>query len=319
VVHPPCGDWAGPGPGAVVLLGNSRWHWAELGGLDGALGASDDTADSAADRSPDWYGAVGLEPGGGVGRGAGSAGQRLVGGAMGSLGVWADGMGAGLHCFHTAPAPEPLPIPLGRWRAWAAVGEVPQGLELPAGRRLGLDQVPLGAMPPWLGIDRALVGWGAWSRQNRLNPGMAVLVADAGTALSLTRVDGEARFCGGRLAAGVALQMRALAGGTALLPPIDRGWWQDSMPGPWPLETRAAMVRGCLEAVAAAIAQAWREARDSGGPGDDCQLWLTGGDGDQLAPLLAAQGVPFTAVPNLALESLAFLALQGQQAQLQSS
>jgi type III pantothenate kinase len=135
------------------------------------------------------------------------------------------------------------------------------------------------------------------------------LVADAGTALSLTRVDGRGRFCGGRLAAGVALQLRALAGGTALLPKVDQGWWQAPSPGPWPLETHPAMLRGCLEAVAAAIAQAWREARDSGGPGGDCQLWLTGGDGDQLAPLLAAQGVDFTAAPNLALESLAALAV----------
>jgi len=280
VAQAPGGAWAGQEPGAVVLLGNSRWHWAELGGLDGALAASDDASDKTSDRIFDRFRAVDLEP--------------------------------GLHCFHTAPAPEPLPIPLARWRAWAAVGEVPQGLELPAGRRLGLDQVPLTAMPPWLGIDRALVGWGAWRRQNRINPGMAVLVADAGTALSLTRVDGEARFCGGRLAAGVALQLRALAGGTALLPPIDQGWWHDPMPGPWPLETRAAMVRGCLEAVAAAIAQAWREARDSGGPGGYCQLWLTGGDAGLLAPLLAAQGMDFTAAPNLALESLAALAVESQ-------
>jgi type III pantothenate kinase len=138
-----------------------------------------------------------------------------------------------------------------------------------------------------------------------------VLVADAGTALSLTLVDGDGRFCGGRLAAGVALQLRALAGGTALLPTLDQPWWQEPAPGPWPLETRAAMVRGCLEAVAAAIAQAWLEARGSGGPGGACQLWLTGGDGDQLAPLLAAQGVPFTLASNLALESLAALAWGG--------
>jgi hypothetical protein len=244
VAQPPGGAWAGPGPGAVVLLGNSRWHWAELGGLDGALGASDDCAvdraetgavaeaETAAgprttrltnlDSAVDPESVIATEPE--PEPGAGSAGQRLVGEAMASVGIRADGMGAdgigaGLRCFHTSPAPEPLPIPLARWRAWAAVGELPRGLELPARRRLSLDQVPLGAMPPWLGIDRALVGWGAWSRQNRRNPGRAVLVADAGTALSLTRVDGQGRFCGGRLAAGVALQMRALAGGTALLPP----------------------------------------------------------------------------------------------------
>ena len=264
----PGAAWADPAPGAVVLLGNSRWHWAELGGGDGAAGAG------ATDRPVPLGAAV-------------------------------------LRCFHTAAAPHPLPIPLARWRAWAAVGELPMGLDPPAARRLTLEQVPLGGLPPWLGIDRALVGWGAWRRQNLISPGASVLVADAGTALSLTLVAGDGRFCGGRLAAGVALQLRALAGGTALLPELDQAWWQEPSPGPWPLETREAMVRGCLEAVAAAISQAWMEARGSGGPGGACQLWLTGGDGCQLAPLLAAQGVTFTVAPNLALESLAALAWGG--------
>lgn len=261
----------GPGPEAVVLLGNSRWHWAELGAWEGSASAG------ASDLPVPLEASV-------------------------------------LRCFHTPAAPQPLPIPPARWRAWAAVGALPGGLDLPAARRLALEKVPLGGLPPWLGIDRALVGWGAWSRQARLCQATPVLVADAGTALSLTLVDGDGRFCGGRLAAGVTLQLRALAAGTALLPQVDQAWWQEPSPGPWPLETRAAMVRGCLEAGAAAIVQAWRQACGPGGSPRACQLWLTGGDGEALAPLLADQGVPFTAAPNLALESLA--ALASQQAQL---
>ncbi len=262
----PGAAWAGPGPGAVVLLGNSRWHWAELGAWDRA---------AAPGPTTNWEGPFAA---------------------------------ATLRCFHSPTAPQPLPIPPARWLAWASVGELPLGWDLPAGRRLGLEQVPLGAVPPWLGIDRALVGWGAWRRQSLISPAASVLVADAGTALSLTLVDRDGRFCGGRLAAGVALQLRALAGGTALLPELDQAWWQEPSPGPWPLETRAAMVRGCLEAGAAAIAQAWRQACGPGGSPGACQLWLTGGDGEAMAPLLAAEGVPFTAAPNLALESLAALA-----------
>ena len=258
----------GSGTEAVVLLGNSRWHWAELGAWQGAAGAGISDLQVPLETTV-------------------------------------------LRCFHTPAAPEPLPIPPARWRAWAAVGALPGGLDLPAARRLALEQVPLGGLPRWLGIDRALVGWGACSRQARLSPATPVLVADAGTALSLTLVDGDRRFCGGRLAAGVTLQLRALAGGTALLPQVDQAWWQEPIPGPWPLETGDAMVRGCLEAGAAAIAQAWRQANGPSGSGATCQLWLTGGDGEALAPLLAAQGVPFTAAPNLALESLAALALAG--------
>ena len=258
----------GSGLDAVVLLGNSRWHWAELGAWEGASGAG--TSDRQAPCE--------------VGE---------------------------LRCFHSPAAPHPLPIPPARWLAWASVGELPLGWDLPAPRRLTLEQVPLGGLPPWLGIDRALVGWGAWSRQARLSPATPVLVADAGTALSLTLVDGDGRFCGGRLAAGVSLQLRALAGATALLPQLDQAWWQDPIPEPWPLETGDAMVRGCLEAGAAAIAQAWRQVNGPRARGGTCQLWLTGGDGEALAPLLAAQGVDFTAAPNLALDSLAALALTG--------
>jgi pantothenate kinase type III len=63
--------------------------------------------------------------------------------------------------------------------------------------RLRVEDVPLAGAPSWLGIDRALAGWEAW-RQT----GGPVLVVDAGTVLSLTRVDGEGRFQGGRLMAG---------------------------------------------------------------------------------------------------------------------
>ncbi len=274
---------------AVVLLGNSRWHWAERAPGDGAR--------------------------------AGAAGSAVSGAVDGVAGPAAPSQGPdgapALRCFHTGAAPQPLPLPVDRWRAWAAVGAVPPALDLPPERRLTLAQVPLGGLPPWLGIDRALVGWGAWSRSAGSGSGRAVLVADAGTALSLTLVDGAGQFRGGRLAAGVAMQLRALAAGTALLPPVDPAWWQGPIPGPWPLESREAMVRGCLEAGAAAIAQAWRAAcgpSRSGRSLGACQLWLTGGDGEVLAPLLADQGVPFTAAPNLALESLAALAWASRQA-----
>jgi NADH-quinone oxidoreductase subunit I len=89
---------------------------------------------------------------------------------------------------------------------------------LPAQRRLEGSEVPLRSLPLWVGIDRALAGWGAWRRQGVSEQGGAVLVADAGTVLSLTRVDGRGQFQGGRLLAGVALQLRAMAQGTAALP-----------------------------------------------------------------------------------------------------
>jgi type III pantothenate kinase len=199
----------------------------------------------------------------------------------------------GLAIRHTAPEPpDPDPTAL---LAWAAVGPVPAG-RLPLDRRLALEAVPLGDLPPWLGIDRALGGWLAWRRV-----GGSVLLADAGTVLSLTWVDGGGRFRGGRLLAGAALQLRAMAAGTAALPDLgEAGWGGDDPalaqpPSPWPRATDGAMRAGVLRGLAAAIAAAHRELREQD-PG--CRLVLTGGDAAVLAAL-PAWGADPAATPQL--------------------
>jgi type III pantothenate kinase len=169
---------------------------------------------------------------------------------------------------------------------------VPTGAGLDPGGRLGLEHIPLLQAPPWLGVDRALVGWRAW----RLS-GSPVLVADAGTALSLTLVDGGGAFQGGRIQAGRALQLRALASHTELLSLPLHSAGDD--PPPWPRQTAAAMERGVRAGLVAAVAEAWRELRQIE---PRCRLWITGGDGAWLA---AALGQPCH--PNLALEALAEL------------
>lgn len=186
--------------------------------------------------------------------------------------------------------------------AWAAVGPVPDAPWLDPRRRLGLEQVPLAQMPPWLGVDRALVGWRAWQLSQA-----PVLVADAGTALSLTRVDGSGAFAGGRIQAGRLLQLRALASHTAQLPPLlSLAPPQDVVGGsdgqiPWPRQTAAAMEMGVRRGMVAAVAQAWRELRQAE---PSLRLWITGGDGAWLAAELEH---PYQ--PNLALEALAELGM----------
>jgi type III pantothenate kinase len=169
--------------------------------------------------------------------------------------------------------------------------------------------VPLQQLPPWLGVDRALVGWRAWRCQ-----GQAVLVADAGTCLSLTCIDGQGRFRGGRLSAGLALQLRSLGLATAELPDLpeplaelSRAAAQHSSPSAsdWPVETADAMIQGCLRACAAAVAQAWRERCSDD---ESWALWLTGGDATLLEPLLRQQGIASVLAPDLAVEALAELA-----------
>lgn len=174
-------------------------------------------------------------------------------------------------------------------RGWAAVGPIPPSSGLDRRRRLSLAQVPLQQLPPWLGIDRALVGWQAW--QSSRAP---VLVADAGTALSFTLVDRQGRFAGGRIQAGLALQLRALAGGTARLPAVGLEICGHS---PWPTATAEAMAVGVREGLVAAVSEAWNQAR-AGHPG--CRLWITGGDGAWIAERLESDHQPCLALQALA-------------------
>ena len=232
---------------------------------------------------------------------------------------WAANQGAGWVSWHTPPlgqsleqahpaAPEgAAALPLA---GWAAVGPVPELPALDPAQRIGLDQVPLQVLPPWLGIDRALGGWRAWQIAQA-----PVLVADAGTALSLTRVDGQGCFAGGRLLAGAGLQLQALGQGTAQLPtlsPILSGAGAADLPcvqDPWPQATGAAMQSGVAWGLAAAMAAAAQQVWQSE---PACQLFLTGGDGAPLAPLVEALLGPalagrVTVAPDLALEALALL------------
>jgi type III pantothenate kinase len=218
--------------------------------------------------------------------------------------------GAELLLWHTPPAPGPLGEVASQLIAWAAVGAVSADAGLPPERRLPLAAVPLAKAPPTLGIDRALAGWQAWRAA-----GGPVLVADAGTVLSLTRVDREGAFAGGRLMAGVALQARAMAAGTAALPCLDPESPDDRLggepPSPWPTATAAAMRSGVLLGLAAAVAAGLEAAVSEA---QDCRLVLTGGDGPALLDLVherlrsAGLGGRLEHRPALVLEGMAALA-----------
>jgi type III pantothenate kinase len=202
-----------------------------------------------------------------------------------------------LRFVHLPPPASAVEPPL----AWAAVGPVPPEAALSAASRLQLDDVPLAGSPPWLGIDRALAGW--WAARLCGGP---VLVADAGTVLSLTRVDEQGRFAGGRLMAGAALQLAAMGSGTAGLP----GLVGDLAAGAeeWPQATAAAMRRGVVEGLAAAVREAGRQARAQE---PHCRIVLTGGDGPALLPLLRRWPElgenALTHHPELCLEALVAL------------
>ena len=205
---------------------------------------------------------------------------------------WAEGAGTSQWTYwHTTPRDGPS------WKAmvpdrWAAVGPVPEALSLSEDSRVHLDQVPLKDVPPWLGIDRALAGWGAWSRSSG---GEDLSVVDAGTVLSLTRVTASGCFAGGLLCAGLRLQLQSMSEGTVALPVV--GPDVPSMgPGPkLPADTASAMTQGVLQSLLGLINGAQRHC--------DGTIWLCGGDAPLLFPELVARGMDVQHTPDLVMEA----------------
>ena len=186
---------------------------------------------------------------------------------------WAQRSGEGVRVDHGDPDPGRIgtdpPI-------WAAVGPVPDQLRAHQDLRIRLEDVPLPKAPPWLGVDRALGAWMAWrcSQERQLDCSRGVLLVDAGTVLSLTRVGPDGCFAGGQLLPGYRLQLRAMAEGTVGLPSMGAVPPVGVPAEMFPHETVAAMQRGVLQALLATIAVAQQHAQGL--------LWICGGD----APLL---------------------------------
>ena len=199
----------------------------------------------------------------------------------------------GRWCFHH-DEPNPQRIDTANL-VWAAVGEVPAALESAQDSRLQLDDVPLQGCPPWLGVDRALGAWAAWKRQQSQGGDLdqGLLLADAGTVLSLTLLDGDGRFRGGRLMPGLRLQLQAMASGTALLPALTG---QQQVDDPFPMGTAEAMGQGVVQGLVAAVVDAQQRS--------GARLWLCGGDAPWLEQALIQRGVSVQMDQQLQLQAM---------------
>ena len=138
--------------------------------------------------------------------------------------------------------------------------------------------------PERLGIDR----WLACIAGFKMGEG-AVLIADAGTALTLDYVSARGQHKGGLISPGIATMQHALLGETRLRP----------MPGAFELtwladDTDPAVALGSLQAVRALL----ENARSDLAP---ARCVITGGEAELLLPHLDAQ---WQWVPHLVLEGL---------------
>jgi type III pantothenate kinase len=151
--------------------------------------------------------------------------------------------------------------------------------------------------PDQVGADRLLAAWAA-----RETHGAPVVVVDLGTATTIDAVDAEGRFTGGVIAPGPALQIAALASGTAQLPPVP----VEAPPSPIGRSTLEAIQAGTVLGHVEAISGLVR--RIAGVLGGAPAVVLTGG-GSATAWARQIEGV--TAVdPDLVLRGLGALAAQ---------
>lgn len=136
------------------------------------------------------------------------------------------------------------------------------------------------ATPRTLGADRVAAACGA----NALYPGRSLLVADAGTALTLDYINAGGCFMGGNISAGICLKLRVLHEFTAALPEV-------SPSGSLPelgVDTHTALRSGAVRGTAAEIIDTLHRLQAH----DACvQLIITGGDAPLLKPLLPSDTI----------------------------
>lgn len=176
----------------------------------------------------------------------------------------------------------------------------PQEMELVRGWR-ELRYTP--EMAPWvryltpesLGPDRLA----AVIAVRALFPGECVLVADAGTALTLDVVDARGVFRGGNISAGLNMRLDALHGGTSRLPRIEA---EGGCPQ-FGRDTASALRAGAEWGMVYEVAGAARSARKEWG---GVRVVLTGGDADLLKPMLEVclDGFKLSCVPGLVLNGI---------------
>lgn len=144
------------------------------------------------------------------------------------------------------------------------------------------------ASPRTLGLDRVAAAAGAVCIYGR----EPMLVADAGTALTLDVVDGRGAFLGGNISPGLALRFRALHSFTSRLPLVEA---EGELPS-FGYDTVTAIRSGAVRGIVAEINDtALRAAAEHGVR----RTVITGGDAAFLMPLLDATRTEINIQPDL--------------------
>lgn len=142
--------------------------------------------------------------------------------------------------------------------------------------------------PSTLGLDRLAAAIGAES----LFPGEALLIVDAGTAITADVVDGSSSFSGGNISPGLSLRFRSLHEHTDLLPELP----PVKNPPYFGTDTESAICAGVQWGVVAEIMATAFRARSLYGVS---RILLTGGDANLIADMAKSLEFKFDIVGDL--------------------
>ena len=132
------------------------------------------------------------------------------------------------------------------------------------------EDVPLKGLYASMGCDRALAAFGAGECY-----GYPILVIDAGTAITLTGIDGDKNFVGGAIMAGLRSQFATLQENTAALPHLSI---PEILLPRWGIDTVSSIQAGISQIILAGL-QGYIDDWRSRFP--DSKVIMTGGDAER--------------------------------------
>src|SRR5439155_352342 len=156
------------------------------------------------------------------------------------------------------------------------------------------EQLPLRILverPECVGIDRLL---DAVAASERVPRGVAAVIVDAGSAITVDWLDESGAFAGGAIFPGIRLMTQALHDYTALLPLVKAEHLNPRVPG---TSTREAIAAGVFWAAAGGIQALVKQLCGAA----TAKVFLTGGDGALLAEALSRD---IHLWPNMTLEGI---------------
>ncbi len=207
---------------------------------------------------------------------------------------WASKRKKNWKYFHTSPNPIEFKDKDYSQLTWASVGSVPEKIKLCPSKKINLDDVPLINLPSNLGIDRALASWSAYKKQSSFtSKEQDLIVIDAGTIMSVTKITKKGVFAGGQLISGLRLQLSSMANGSLNLEnPIIKTIPIETFQH----ETKNAMVRGAINGLLGLILKIFEETK--------LPIWMCGGDAPLILNELKNKNIDINYCPNLVLEGM---------------